>query len=97
MKVVSKNDICLEGIIPDGWRVEVDDSYGVIIVAIDKLGVVRGFVTVSEKSRSFDFGINPLTKELRNEYKYKGRGWKVELYSDAVKSLTSALGWSGEN
>lgn len=96
MNEVNPIDIDIDGIIPDGWRIEIDPSYGVIIAAIDQKNRVNGFVTVGEKSRSFSLGINPHTNNFKVNDSYKGRGWRHRLYIDAVNSLRDILDGEGK-
>lgn len=73
-------------ILPAGWLHEEIRSYGVILTAVEA-GRQQGSVTVNEAMRSFKLGVCP----VRERGDYAGRGWKADLYRDAVKALQDAL------
>lgn len=69
-------------LLPDGWeRSEV--WFGTVLHWCG-----NGFVTVSEKHRSFSLGHGSVTTRLSG---YTGRGWKDRLYADAIKALQDAV------
>jgi hypothetical protein len=45
----------------------------------------HGAVTISEKARGYTLGIGGYIEA--QPAVYKGRGWKDELYADAIKAL----------
>lgn len=71
--------------LPDGWRAS-SDSRGVVIEAFDSDGRSQGFVTVSEQVRGFVLGVSDVRTPPGGS-KYAGRGWKPQLYADAVAAL----------
>jgi hypothetical protein len=70
-------------LLPTGWTVEIDASYGAILCAMEK----RGFVTVDERLRGFALGISV----VRKRGIYFGRNWKTRLYLDAIAALNAAI------
>ncbi len=72
--------------LPAGWQAERDEIFGVIITGVDADGA-QGFVTVSEKKRGFELGVNL----LQTKGAYTGRRWQERLYADAVAALKQAL------
>jgi hypothetical protein len=71
--------------IPEGWTRE-EGHYGVIL---EWPG--RGAVTVDEERRGFALGI----ARSKASDKYTGRGWKDQLYADAIQALTDAVSAEG--
>lgn len=71
--------------LPDGWRAS-SDSRGVVIDAFDSEGLLQGSVTVSEQVRGFVLGVCDVRTPSGGS-KYAGRGWKQQLYADAVAAL----------
>lgn len=71
--------------LPKGWRATAD-SRGVVIDSFDTDGRLQGSVTVCEQVRGFALGIQGVRKP-EDANKYVGRGWKKQLYMDAVKAL----------
>ena len=75
--------------LPEGWRAS-SDPRGVVIDAIDAEGRMLGSVTVCEQVRGFTPGVCTVYPK-RGAKKYAGRGWKQQLYSDAVASLQAVF------
>lgn len=71
--------------LPDGWRAS-SDPRGVVIDAFDSEGHMQGSVTVSEQARGFVLGVCDV-RTPPGDSKYFGRGWKQQLYADAVAAL----------
>ena len=74
--------------LPDGWRASAD-SRVVIIDALDAEGHMLGSVTVCEQVRSFALGVCGIPSPPGGS-KYAGRGWRRQLYADAVAALQAA-------
>lgn len=72
--------------LPDGWSVEADESFGVVIIGI--LNGHSGFVTVNEQRRGFALG---MCRVANTPTLYSGRYWRKELYEAAIASLREAL------
>jgi hypothetical protein len=72
--------------LPDGWSVEADESFGVVITGI--LNGHSGFVTVNEQRRGFALG---MCRVANTPTLYSGRYWRKELYEAAIASLREAL------
>jgi len=72
--------------LPDGWSAEADETFGVIITAVDPDGH-KCFVTVSEAKRSFELGMSV----VRQRNHYSGRYWRKELYEEAVATLQATM------
>ncbi len=75
--------------LPQGWRA-TSDPRGVVIDACDAEGRMQFSVTVSEQARGFAMGIQGVSAP-EGESKYAGRGWKRQLYADAVIALQALL------
>ena len=71
--------------LPDGWRAS-SDPRGVVIDAFDSEGRMQGSVTVCEQARGFVLGVCTV-RASGGASKYAGRGWKPQLYADAVAAL----------
>lgn len=78
-------DLVLPISLPDNWIWEVWMDC-IAITARNSSGKKLGTVTVSEPTRTFSPGFDSLQR-LPCKCSYTGRGWKVQLYSDAVESL----------
>jgi len=76
-------------VLPNGWRATAD-SRGVVIDAFDADGHMQGSVTVSEQVRGFALGVQGV-RTPDGVSKYVGRGWKQQLYTDAVAALQAVL------
>jgi hypothetical protein len=76
-------------VLPKGWRA-TEDSRGVVIDAFDADGRSQGSVTVSEKVRGFALGVQGVRRP-EGASKYVGRGWKAQLYADAVEALQAVV------
>ncbi len=72
--------------LPEGWSAEPDETFGVIITAVDP-GGHKGFVTVNEAKRSFELGMGI----VRQRKHYSGRYWRKELYEEAVATLQASM------
>lgn len=72
-------------VLPTGWRATAD-SRGVVIDGCDTDGRMKGSVTVSEQARGFALGVQGV-RAPEGTSKYVGRGWKQQLYADAVAAL----------
>lgn len=76
--------------LPDHWRAS-SDPRGVVIDAVDAEGRMLGSVTVSEQVRGFSFGVCDVRTPSGGGNKYVGRGWKKQLYADAIAALQAVL------
>ncbi|ABX19837.1 hypothetical protein C6Q28_25185 [Burkholderia multivorans] len=77
--------------LPAGWIAE-DDSRGTVITAIDARGRPAGSVTVCTKARGYTLGVAKVRRARdAAEDVYKGLGWQVRLFSDAVCALSQTL------
>ncbi len=70
-------------VLPEGWTVDEENSYGTVINAPDG----QGSVTVSEKMHGFSLGAAP----VRRKGNFDGRKWKVALYDAAVEALQATI------
>lgn len=75
--------------LPDHWRAS-SDPRGVVIDAVNADGRMLGSVTVCEQVRGFALGVCGVPKPPVGG-KYVGRGWKQQLYADAVAALEAVL------
>lgn len=88
------SDLTLPVDLPSGWTAE-KCSFGVLIEARDAAGRTIGGMTVDEAMRGFSPGSAPVKRS--DIEPYRGRGWRVALYRDAIDALTTINGWRGES
>lgn len=74
--------------LPKGWKA-TSDSRGVVIDAYCE-GRMMASVTVDEQARGFVLGVSGVRKSTEG-CKYVGRGWRQQLYNDAVAALQALL------
>lgn len=75
--------------LPKGWQA-LSDPRGVVIDAFDEEGRMLGSITVCEQVRGFTPGVSTVYPKSGAK-KYAGRGWKQQLYADAVESLQAVF------
>jgi hypothetical protein len=75
-------------ILPEGWGIEPYGPDHEILKAKDS----KGFITVDLKRRCFRLGIaRAVGTSASGGKKYSGRGWKEDLYKDAISTLQEAI------
>ena len=68
--------------LPAGWSAEEAAWLDAIVITAVKDNKICGFVTVSQKKRSYVLGMCPiLTYSGRI---YKGQKWRAQLFTDAI-------------
>ncbi|MFK4706221.1 hypothetical protein ABIC83_003060 [Roseateles asaccharophilus] len=75
--------------LPPMWTAEFFKSYGMVLTGEDAKGSL-GMVTISKEGRIYGLGIAPPRRGTVDPAKYKGRGWQLRLYVDAVQALCAA-------